>query len=1558
MKKTILASMLPIFLAGGAAAQSIALTVQTNGFSNLPMAGVRVAAVTFKATGEPDPALTVLAQTNASGTTTFALLAGRPYQIVLSSPGYFPTARDQINDPSGNYTVTANADLTKLYYLFPAGQDRPLYTLNVAVSSIPATNDLLIGEVYVTQNRESVAYGFFRATATTGTTFPVFNIPPAGAAAFAARVVIPGRDKALEVILSSGIPQTTTLAMDMTQAFAAQKFEGTASTVAASVEGVIKSTDSLPVPAMRVSMFKFGNFDPACNCVPQIFRQETFTDAGGRFAFFNVPPDTGYQLYGSRLGYESFGLPPLTILAGGATQRFFFFTRYASFVLNGVLQYGGNPISTGFIQMHGDGDRWHGASGSTDTYADVNFAMRADANARVNGDGTFQIAGLPDGNVNLNAGFRGGNYWFNAGANGQTDFNSGYRSGDDKRITISSITFTQAASPCAAGCPAGTTIVRDANGAILSTGPVVLNIQPPAGAANGRISGTVTFITSFTVSALTPLVIPSTLPITIMAIQDFQGQGSTQRLGVANLSGTFTAKTTTYSIAVPTSTYYRMDLFSSDWAKATDFNDQADLSQSTSAFFNYVLTRAGRLIGNVKLPDGTGYRPAFGPQNDPKAHYVNLDIRGTNTQGRCYVQVDEVGFFECPNMAPGKYQVNARPEGQGAVWPRTILDDVSVFEARTTTVTVKLINPIYVQPQIFGLPAVSTQAFGYAVLAIPAGAQLNEAKLKKLLFSDPQYASDYSTTTASWSVLKMAPGLYDFYLVTGNNYKVENGSFYAFVNFIGQLKNTAVQKSDSNPNLGTAAQPISIGILGSVGPSSITGRIRGTKIFTDDDFKRIFANFEGEIIPLIPAVLLYDNAGDLKGFALALPDEVAIFPFITAIQSQDPTAALAILAARPLRYLVPGLPPAKYTAVFMNPNYPPVVKEVTLAAGSNTVDFDFDQQRVLTGAIAGVVKSSATGQGIPDATVSFKHRTVEKLLKTDVNGSFNAANLPPGIYRIEATKPGFTTAGDKAALGGNGALNLTFVLFSSTNSIRGTVYLRKFPTPAVTDGVRIVSYDETANVADSDAYLPKQNTLTDTDGTYEVPAVIPGHIYKIAVFTPGKVVETLNVTAGAGVTSAPDIVLKDSPPDIVVRVRKSLDTGKVDLKIKSPKELRSVPAVTYNPGQVYDSTSAVSLTIIPGPENTFLGQFTPTPTQRHYTIRVVAGEDQNQLEKVVLFDQTSSARTDQSVQEAAIAGGEVSLDSDQQEYSGVELDAGSLTTTTGTASDFSNLIGGFFSALPSVRMVKTARGTSESVTSALTGLLASEVYEINLSSAQQNKSLTLTIKYDKEKVTDTASLSIYQYNATSGDWEAVPGNYTADPLSGVVSVNVESIQEASEGSSATSPLGRHGKARRGYGRAAVSPQGVFVPSAVSATSQTGQFAVFTAAPGTGVAYAGEKFELYNMPNPFDLKSKTVSLSLDRGAAFSSNTTSVRGTLIKYHLPAAKSGVVKLLIYNVAGERVRQLEEGSRAGGYIYYSEWDGKNDRGDDCASGVYFLLTQVNGDRLGTKAHKMALVK
>jgi len=67
------------------------------------------------------------------------------------------------------------------------------------------------------------------------------------------------------------------------------------------------------------------------------------------------------------------------------------------------------------------------------------------------------------------------------------------------------------------------------------------------------------------------------------------------------------------------------------------------------------------------------------------------------------------------------------------------------------------------------------------------------------------------------------------------------------------------------------------------------------------------------------------------------------------------------------------------------------------------------------------------------------------------------------------------------------------------------------------------------------------------------------------------------------------------------------------------------------------------------------------------------------------------------------------------------------------------------------------------------------------------------------------------------------------------------------------------------------------------------------------------------------------------------------------------GTFSLKVYNTAGEQVRTLDEGQLTGFWQRAYPWDGRNQKGEDCASGVYLL--RLVGPKT-TKALRVLLVR
>ncbi len=1533
----------------------------TSGTAGAPAGGVPIVIMPFDQNGGVNPELMIIGSASASGYYGARLPAGFQYFVGISTPGYKPTMKDQLMDPYGSFMVSLTGDATRQYRLYSKTSYEPGYTLKVDVSSGLVSGDYLVGEVFYSKNGDKAAYGIARSTSFVSELL-IHNLPPAAGGVYGVNVNVPGKNKGVTLYLPAAFPETRAYAVDMTSAVAAVGFAAGDSVEPPSFQAVVRSTWGAPLDGVRVELSQSANIPASCGgydpCWQKTAIYENLTDVNGRAVFNAVPLSTAaYNLEIRKQGYGNYSMsayPNADCTMPGAygvcitttayTLSGDFMLTLATYTLTGVVKYNGVPLPNAAIMVNGD---YQWATGG-DSYANTGVGgIRNDAKAVTGADGTFSISGLTDGNARLTASFMGN--WQDLNSGNNTDVS------DDLRITISSSGARGPSLPAGNPCLPGRTWVLDYQGECLGADNLLFNLSAPGANSLGTLYGSLTFVTTYTVSAQSPLEIPASSPVVVMAMQNCDGDCQARQLGFASLSGTLTSNTTSYAVTLSSGAAYWVKIYGPDWGMLSSFNNNADFSSTDTVRMDFTLTRAGRLRGQVKLPDGSNFRPDC--SGGACLYGADIELRGQSVQFSDGTGLDEYGAFEFPNVPAGTYDVYLKPRGSEFRWPPAELDGVSVSVGNTAEVKLKLQDGLVVQPQIFGLPALSTPTWNYTVLGVPSGFQMNQRNITEMFFEEPQYFFNYSTATASWDKKYMVPGQYDFYLVVGVSYNPGGGdqykpqSYYQFANFIGQQRGVPVKKSDTNPNFGTLDQPIPLNILGSVGQGSMTGRIKGGGIFSDADFEKIFSNFDTEIMPLIPAVMLYDTAGDLKGFGHALPDETAIVGFEDGIKQKSKTMVLDALAANPLRYLVWGLPPGRYTAVFVNPNYPPVPKEVVLP-DDESYDFDFGAQTLVVGAISGVVVSSATGEAVDNAQVHLRHRTVEKFAVTDSSGAFAFGNLPPGIYRLEVSKEGFVKAGQKTGLAGNDSASFRFALVPTESRITGKVYLGKFPSPVTRQGVRLVAYDETMNVESPAAYLPTIEAQTAEDGSYELAGIVRGHLYKVSAFMEGKLPQTIEVAALNGDTVVDDIVLRDIPPQVTVKVRKSPDSAsKVDVVITSPKALVTTPSCSYNPGDVFEATSAVSLALVPGANNTYTGQFTVSSSQRFYTVYVAAGDGDNRMEKTIPYDQTNDAKTEQYIQDAAIAGGEVMMDQETEEYSGIELDAGALTVSSNTA-DFQNLVGGFFSALPSVRTVKTAKG-NVTLESAIKDLMASEVYNLDLSNAQPNKPFTLTLKYDKEKALNTGGLRICQYDEASGAWKEIPGNYTVDPMTGVVSVDVSSLELAYEGSGGgtTTPL-----ARKRFRMSAVR-DGRYVPSAAAPAAQTGKFAVFTAKPPTGTAAYSSAFEVYNLPNPFNLKAKTVNISSD-GQTLLGASYQTPGTLIKYNLPAGKSGDLKFVIYNLVGEKVRTIDEGHRDGNQVYYSEWDGRNDNNQECASGVYFMLTYLDGKKLGRKAHKMAVIK
>ena len=93
--------------------------------------------------------------------------------------------------------------------------------------------------------------------------------------------------------------------------------------------------------------------------------------------------------------------------------------------------------------------------------------------------------------------------------------------------------------------------------------------------------------------------------------------------------------------------------------------------------------------------------------------------------------------------------------------------------------------------------------------------------------------------------------------------------------------------------------------------------------------------------------------------------------------------------------------------------------------------------------------------------------------------------------------------------------------------------------------------------------------------------------------------------------------------------------------------------------------------------------------------------------------------------------------------------------------------------------------------------------------------------------------------------------------------------------------------------------------------------------------------------------KELRLEANYPNPFNSSTT------LSYHVESA--GRIQLVMYNLSGQRIRTLIDGSHRPG-TFQSVWDGKNEDGVSVASGVYIAC--LSNENSNKQIRKLLLIK
>lgn len=101
------------------------------------------------------------------------------------------------------------------------------------------------------------------------------------------------------------------------------------------------------------------------------------------------------------------------------------------------------------------------------------------------------------------------------------------------------------------------------------------------------------------------------------------------------------------------------------------------------------------------------------------------------------------------------------------------------------------------------------------------------------------------------------------------------------------------------------------------------------------------------------------------------------------------------------------------------------------------------------------------------------------------------------------------------------------------------------------------------------------------------------------------------------------------------------------------------------------------------------------------------------------------------------------------------------------------------------------------------------------------------------------------------------------------------------------------------------------------------------------SYSGTDIKVYNYPNPFNPNKDST-------------------TTIRLALPNNANNVT-FRIYSLSGDLIAESTFASMQGSYSYGFTWDGKNQTGELCAPGLYFVIVNVDGTIV---RHKIVLVR
>ncbi|MDA8132435.1 MAG: carboxypeptidase-like regulatory domain-containing protein, partial [Elusimicrobia bacterium] len=696
--------------------------------------------------------------------------------------------------------------------------------------SSATANTVLFGGVYNMLSQMPGGSGIvFTSNSGTGT-LVVENVPFAEANTYNIGLYDPYQNKGIgrnvmTVLDSSNtvVSYTGAAKLNFNQAMPPARVDnntGGGSASGASVEGILVSTNSEPIPYMGIGVKA---------CLGYEWNTWANADESGRFKLYGLTPGVTYYLNvmggctwsqsGPGNCYEPYSSAQYSAQDICTADNSTVTPNDIVYISSDVLYHpvslnqmppsigqikvcvkssAGYPIPNSNVNLNPDGSPWSRVNCVSHNWGtppdDIYSPGFSNANMNTGADGCVTFDSLPGGNYMVNAWtpFSSGmTAPYNAGPDG-TFTNSGMNNPggnwqqahcegtgvDDYRVTVDT---TQAQTMYV--YDSSGTVVRDlANVALSSITYIVSTGNNTSGEVKGRISF--------------PRVVDLTNnPVVITMFPQCNGgmgnQCPTGNMALINGSG---ADHYDYTVNVSSGYAYYMNVGSSNWGRVRrgGGNDTIHLEGSTSVVVNMEFQPAGTVTGTVYKPDGTVLTPS-------NSLWVGVNVGSDN--GWSYTQLQKDGTFSMNNILPGVNRVSINVSGGG---PNGVTNfnyalpspqpTVTVVAGNTSTINLNLVKANYVgvdldtttvpDPTIIGNGY--NTVLGFKVVPVPAGTVFKGNTISSMLFakgednsqfrySNPTGPSDQGPCGNNWpggfcAASLPSPTVYDFYLMRSGDF--------------------------------------------------------------------------------------------------------------------------------------------------------------------------------------------------------------------------------------------------------------------------------------------------------------------------------------------------------------------------------------------------------------------------------------------------------------------------------------------------------------------------------------------------------------------------------------------------------------------------------------------------------------------------------------------------------------------------------------------------------------------------------------------------------------------